>query len=495
MAQQQNKATAPVTKGQAAGKATGAAPIKISISPTKFVPVQKTAIPFRAFTLTELKDKNGQPATAATTFTLPNGKPATATQYLEQMNAFEQKLNALGYTLRSTNKTFKVGELSANKTLFTQQAASAKSLPAVTAKAKSTTMASVEQQFNTELSAAKAKPATTTQAQEGAKGAKGAKGTTAEGATTQQGAKGAKGGEGATAESGAGQKSAKIVKIPPGAVGVGAIGRALGPYTTTKSYSSPTFGDTSYVAADFTASMTFSGDANSASLSGVSKVTGWALGSSKDLAVATASLAAPHSGNLSANLKVTVLGTDEVVFNQSQQVSIRENSTYTKSLPDTWKFSMTIPVFIFSVDVTLGVKGGISMPYFLADLPGTTQGYIIPDVTGTVYGEAAVGIGGDDGVECGVKGEFTMIHNNLILYGNTNQGTDSTGTFVSYSVTSEDRLTALSGDIYAFASAFGGEVDEDIFNFTGIVAVYTPVEGNDKVYLKPISTVEANPGR
>ena len=234
------------------------------------------------------------------------------------------------------------------------------------------------------------------------------------------------------------------------------------------------------------------------SLSGLAKATGTVFGHSKDLAVATANLAAPRSGNLTANLKVTVLGSDQVVVNESEAVSFNKNDTFSKSLPDSFKVSATVPIIgPLSVDVTLGVKGSISMPYFLANTPGESIGYVIPDVQASVYGEAAVGIGNDDiGALVGVKGELNLLNNKLTLLGSASQGTDNQGIFVNYSTTSEDQLTAVSGHVYAFAGInFLGEheLDEDIFNLTGIAAVFTPIEAGEKVYLKPISAVQAKP--
>jgi hypothetical protein len=59
--------------------------------------IQKQAIKFKPFVMTDL----GTGTTPTSKITLKNGKTLTATQYLEELNSCEQRLNAKGYSLRT----------------------------------------------------------------------------------------------------------------------------------------------------------------------------------------------------------------------------------------------------------------------------------------------------------------------------------------------------------------------------------------------------------
>jgi hypothetical protein len=476
IAQQQTKKAAeapPATaKGAAGTAAVGAQKAKITAN--QFAVIKLTAIKYTPFTYADLKDpKSGRIPTPTDLVTATNGKQIVASKYLAALNNFEQQLTASGYTLRSA-KPVTVQALKYNKEIYTQQVAAAKSLPAITAKAKAVSLASVQQKYQTALNASKAAPAkAATTENEGTKGAKGAKGSAGSAGTGTAGTKS--------------EKSA-IARIPPGEVAP--IFRGYQPFTTTKSFDKP-FGDPSYLYADFNASITFTGDANSASLSAVATAKGAILGDSETLAQATASLSAPKTGNLTANLKITVLGTDEVVVNETKQVSFNQESTYSKSLPDSWKITGNVPIFDgLSVDFTLGVKGSISMPYELSDVPGESIGFVNPDIQASVYGEVGIGVGDDDlGASVGIGGQLTLINNKLMILGTAANGTDSKGPFLNYELTSSDSLTAFSGRVFGFAKVClpvvgCGEEDSDILNFSRLVASFTPIEAGEQVYLK-----------
>jgi hypothetical protein len=63
--------------------------------PIKFVPFQPL-------------DSKGNVIPASTPITLPNGHVLTTGEYYDEVNAVEQKLNALGYTLRTSQRTFTI---------------------------------------------------------------------------------------------------------------------------------------------------------------------------------------------------------------------------------------------------------------------------------------------------------------------------------------------------------------------------------------------------
>ena len=197
-------------------------------------------------------------------------------------------------------------------------------------------------------------------------------------------------------------------------------------------------------------------------------------------------------------MKVTVLGDDVVVVNESQAASYSKNGTFTRSLPNSLQVQYNVPVGPFSAVLVAGVQGSVTMPYFVGLTPLSAQGWMIPKVTASVYAQAALGIEVDDtGFVAGVEVNLTLLNNNLILAGGAGQGTDSTGTFVNYWVVSEDTMTALSGNLSVFvaAEAFGFEkklYSTTLFSFGGIIKVFTPVSGGGKVYLAQGGPVNAD---
>ena len=123
---------------------------------------------------------------------------------------------------------------------------------------------------------------------------------------------------------------------------------------------------------------------------------------------------------------------------------------------------------------------------------------MIPKVTSSVYAQAASGLDVDNtGLIAGVEVNLTLLNNNLILAGGASQGADSTGTFVNYWVVSEDTMTALSGNLSVFVAAEAWGYEEklfstSLFNFGGIIKVFTPVSGGGKVYLAQGGPVNAD---
>ncbi|HZZ27434.1 MAG TPA: hypothetical protein VFE46_05445 [Pirellulales bacterium] len=511
VAQQQKKAAAPpnakapVAKAPtAAGPQSGTvslaslnAPLKAKIPANYVIKLAPPVAAPAALTLADLKSKTGAVPAATDTITLPNGTKVVAQTLLTKLNSLNQQFAAAGAPLLrspSGQKTI-VQELAFNKPLLDKQAAAIKALPAVDAKAQSLSVASLQKEYQTAVAAQKATatankaPPTTT--------AKGAKGTQAGGTNTagQKSAKGAKGAEGATASgttgsattgSGTKQSQRAVGKVPPGEVGP--VLGTVQPYTVTKTYNG-SWGDNSIFGVGVNCSLSLSASGTGASMTGSAKATGSIFGNAEDLAVATASLNAPTSGVLTANLKVTVLGVDEVAYNASQSVNFDKSDTYSKSLPDSLKVSYNFSICGIPITAVVGAKGSISMPYYIAETPGDTIAYIIPDVQSSVY--AQVGIGGEwdnIGGSVGVEVNLTLLNNKLTLAGGGSEGTDTTGTFLQYWLTSRDDLDALAGTVDVYLNIDLGiwshTYDEPFYNYTtGFIKTFTPVAADGKQYL------------
>jgi hypothetical protein len=416
------------------------------------------------FTLAYFKDpKTGKTPTADTIITLQNGKKVAAGTYVAALNKLNKQFNALGYSLRSSQTKVTIQQVNFNKPLLDKQAAAAKEFKAVDAKAQS--MATSPKVLQTEFAAASKLNKGTTKA----KTATGSKSKTA-----------------ATKES-------------PAASRVGDIGNVLGkvykPYSITKSFDDP-FGDRSLFAAELSGSLTFKGNGNGAALSGLAKATGSILGNTKDLAVATADLDAPRTGALTANIKVTVLGTDVAVLNESQQVDFNKQDTFTKSLPDSLKVSWQTSIGPVPVKAVVGAKGSITMPYYVALLPASSTAWMIPTVQATVYAQGAVDAEYDEtGGELGVEVDLTLINNKLTLAGGASEGTDTQGAFVTYWLASRDDLTVLAGKLFLYfkVEVWGHtlyEYDDTVYDYSGIQRVYTPVAGGEKVYLQSLTMAQ-----
>ncbi len=480
------------------------APLKAKV-PANYVIKLGKQVEAPTLTLADLKDpKTGKVPTATDTITLPNGTKVVAQTLLDKLKSLNAQFAEVGAPLLrspSGQKTI-VQELAFNKPLLEKQAAAVKALPAVNAKAQSLSVASLQQEYKAAVAAQKGAvtnkaPATTPQGAKGteagganAAGQKGAKGAGNQGtAGTQKGAKGAGG-------SSANQSQKAIVKVPPGEVAP--IRGTLEPYTVTKTFND-SWGDPSIFGAGVNCSLSLSASGTGASLSSSAKATGSVLGNTEDIAVATASLNAPHSGVLSANLKVTVLGVDEVAYNASQSVNFDKQDTYSKSLPDSLKVQYNFTICGIPVTAVMGAKGSLSMPYYIAMTPGDTIAYIIPDVQSSVY--AQVGIGGEwdnIGGSVGVEVDLTLLNNKLTLAGGGSEGTDNTGTFLNYWLTSRDDLKALAGTVDVYLTidlgVWSHTYSESFYDYsTGIISTFTPVAADGKQYLQTSNGLEHSP--
>ena len=98
--------------------------------------------------------------------------------------------------------------------------------------------------------------------------------------------------------------------------------------TITKSFDEP-LGDSTF-GADVKGSVTLTG-APKRSLVIQGAATGSILGETETLLSATANLTAPQTGNLTAQVKVTILGVDDTLLNQSEPSTYSKTDTFTRN--------------------------------------------------------------------------------------------------------------------------------------------------------------------
>lgn len=432
--------------------------LKAKVNPKLIVTHKRTPVKYVPFTLRELKDpKTGKAPAATTVLTLRNGKKVPAEKYLTAINDLEKKLNTWGYSLRGAQQKATLQQLNYNKPKLEQQAKKPLLLMKADARAQSlmTSPKLLQQEHAAAVRAFKATGKSTLTS---------------------------------PAKSTANFTSQALQPGP----GVGGIAQKLQPVTVTKSFDE-SWGDSSIFAADVNGSLTFKGTQDSASVSGQARATCSILGNTENLVLATADLTAPRTGSLNAKVKVTTLGVDQVVVDQSQSADWTKTDTFTRSLPDSFKVQYNTAIGPVPITATIGAKGSISIPYFVGLLPAQATGWMIPDVQSSVYGQAGIGIEYDDtGVVAGIAANLTLLNNKLVLFGGASQGSDTKGKFLKYSMITRDDVTALAGSLSAFieAEVFGYGVklyNQELFSFSGIKRTFTPLSGGQTVYLQPPS--------
>ena len=490
-------------------------PLMAKISP-KIVAHKLTPVKFVPFTLNDLKDpKSGKVPAATDVLSLPNGVKVAAEKCLTAINGLEKSLNSWGYSLRGNQQKVVVQELK-----FTQPKAQLKIAKSAATnqenpKAQALLASPLAEAKKEYLAAVKAYK---TQAKAEAKEAKAlakaeAKETKAEAKVAKAEAKGAKADvQEAKAEvkeakaelakleprgaKSSGKESAQIARLPlPGGVNPIPLPERAG---ISKSFSGD-FGDPSVFAAGVNGSLTMTAAEGGPDLSGQATATCSIFGNSETLMLATANVSAPSTGNLSANIKVTILGTDQVVLSQSQSGNWTKQGTFTQSLPNTLQVQYNSTIVVVPVSFTFGVTGSISMPYWVGLVPNQAMGYIIPDIQANATGQASAGVEVlDTGAIVGVEGNLTLLNNKLLAFGSAALGTDAGGTFLSYGTVSRDDLQALNGSLSGFLTleAFGlsKTFTEQFFSFSGIQQTFAPLDSSGKQYLQAqIVPVAAKP--
>jgi len=501
IAAEKKKSKGPAdAKAAPAGAAPTGKPLMAKISAKMIVDHKLTPVKFVPFTLNDLKDpKSGKVPAATDVLSLPNGRKVAAETCLTAINGLEKNLNSWGYSLRGTQQKVVVQELK-----FTQPKARlkiAKSpatnkenpraqalLASPLAEAKNEYLAAVKA-YKTQAKALAKAEAKETKAE--AKVAKAeAKGSKADAQEAKAEVKEAKAELAKLEPRGAkssGKESAQVARLqPPGGLNhVLPLPERAG---ISKTFSGD-FGDPSIFAAGVNGSLTMTAAEGGPDLSGQATATCSIFGNSETLMLATADVSAPSTGDLSANIKVTILGADQVVLSQSQSGNWTTQGTFTQSLPNTLQVQYNTTIVVVPVSFTFGVTGSISMPYWVGLVPDQAMGYIIPDIQANATGQVSGGVEVlDTGAIVGVEGNLTLLNNKLLAFGSAALGTDAGGTFLSYGTVSRDDLQALNGSLSGFLTleAFGlsKTFTDQFFSFSGIQQSFAPLDSSGKQYLQ-----------
>lgn len=266
------------------------------------------------------------------------------------------------------------------------------------------------------------------------------------------------------------------------------------PITTVRNY------DESYGSSLFGASakgnLTLRGDGKGVSLSAEGRAAVSIFGQSLNLLQATASVTAPRSGGLGAKLKVTTLGIDQVVLDETKPASWNKTGEFSKSLPDSFRVEHNFSIGPIPVSVEVGARASVKVPYYVGLLPGHAMAWIIPEVKSSAYAQAAVDVeveifGIEAGAEAGVELNLTLLDDRLTIFGSVKQGQDAKGKFIEDNFISRNDLHALKGRVLVYVELRAGSLskrfDDEVFSFGGINHISTPFAGGQKRYLQTLA--------
>jgi len=166
-----------------------------------------------------------------------------------------------------------------------------------------------------------------------------------------------------------------------------------------------------------------------------------------DLLRATAKAHAVEEGELTAEIKLSVIGFD--VWNPSLPPGIAswsKTDTFTRPFDYNKKFHFTIgPV---PMSATVGARGDISLKYFVGLRPFNAQADINPSVYSEAYVEAGVDL---FLAEAGAGGALTLLNDKLNIYAEIGIDGDDKGIFYYKHLSATNEFSALDGRLYLYA--------------------------------------------
>jgi hypothetical protein len=428
-AQEKKRTDPPVAKG----------PALRAVSP-KLIEIDKGKA--RAFVPIEMKELidpvTKKPATKETRLRLHSGEMVPAPRHLAALNQFEEKLVKKGFSLRDKPGTYLVQSVAVDHELLKKQSKAREGVVVKKGSARLQALAASAETLRHEHAER--------------------------------------------------EKAAK--KLGKAVIDVG--GPLLQPVSTVKTHEDH-FGDPSTFGASFKTQLTLKGDTLGTSLAAEGRATGSILGQSKDLLLATASVTTPRSGGLSAKVKVTVLGVDQLVLDKSEPAGWSKSGEFNRTLPDNLRVKYPFELLFIPMSAEVGITGSADLKYFVGLLPGSSTGWMIAEVKSQVYVQFAFDgtveiFGHDLGAKAGVDAEMTLFDNKLVLAAGIDQGSDAKGKFVKDWYTSRDDLKALAGKLSVFLEVdfFGTHrYAQGFWDFGGFHTVITPFDGGETRYLQP----------
>lgn len=171
-------------------------------------------------------------------------------------------------------------------------------------------------------------------------------------------------------------------------------------------------------------------------------------------------------GEMHAYLRVTALGDDLIspidkrgrpplpVFEDDQFLEVDE--------------SVKLPVVSlgpFSINVTLGFHGRAGIRYGLYLTPASTQAMFMPYLETSAYGQAGLNVWLLVSVEAGVGAKLTLLNDYLPLCVTAGIGFDQPKPYFFYEYYAKNTIETLSGEIYAYVTV-DYYIDSDTWKWT-----------------------------
>ena len=382
-------------------------PIVTQLNPATIKINKLQPIPFRPFTIQELRHpkthptKAEQPIALDEVITLKSGRKITGRQLLEEINKLEQQYNALGYSLRRPVKTpIVINETIIKRDLFERQNQESllKYRPPVMVKAPK--FASMQTKFTRDLNQM---PSII-------------------------------------------QNLNRIQPSLPDAI----------PQPITKAeYYDGYWGDRDYFAAGLHGKVQL--DANKdeikASAEGWAKAIvfnhEWKIVEIKGNVVAPT---ANPQGQMQASLRVTALGEDLFTpVNLTKTGSLAIEGDQHIGVDESIKIPV-VELGPFSINVTLGFAGSAGIRYGIYLTPASAQARFVPYLETKAYGQAGLNVWVLVDIEAGVGCSLTLVNDYLTLSAIAGIGFDQPQPYFYYELYGQNTIDALSGEIYAYVT-------------------------------------------
>lgn len=435
--------------------------------------------PAITFSPIPMKDRNGKPIDPNATAKLPNGKVITARDYFAQLNAYEERLNKIGYSLKTHDSRLQIGATNLNPEMLQRQTTALKQLvePNTVQNGQTKRATVLNSALKVDTSKLSALPAVQRQAASDLNSHNLA-GDQIHGLLVNP----------ADIKTTA---SAHPTHIDFSKVGILNIpfGHPQPTESTPVSHSKSWNWDygNSWFGAYFDGSFNVSGvakvPANTKSfgsdLSSFSASTNGKAGvklftENVDLVSYNASYSGSDSSKqIKINADVSVLG--YTVWSDNQTVPNGYKIQDTKSIPlDVSTPTLEFPIGPFTIGGKLGAQGSAGISYSLALYYSSINGYVAPFVKSSAYGQIGGGIDlGIAAVDVGVGAHLTLLNDTLTIGANVGIGW-LFGFYLCDDFYIDNALNALSGNVYFYVhesevfGLFNQEQDFTVFNWGGI---------------------------
>ncbi|MCL5258191.1 MAG: hypothetical protein M1314_00315 [Firmicutes bacterium] len=368
---------------------------RVTLSPGLVVVHRRPPIPFKPFAMVGL---NGLPIPPTTPIRLPNGKVIPASVFYREVNHVERTLNALGYTLRSPQHTFRIQTTNMRLAMLQAQARH---------------IMVMHRHVRRPLKPLRALITSATRRRH----------LTAMLARRQHGM------QFAYPHGGAAVSSAQSWNLP--------------------------MGDSNLFAADLNGQLQLTGTTTSANLTSAADANASILGQSGDLANVQASFDANTSPSYTASIDAKVLGVEIPGFpyTYSSSSPLKYSNSYSTS--DDYSASAEFDVGPVPMQVTVGTTGTVGVSYDIGLNFPTAYAQLTPSVNTDVYAQAGTDL---VAVGTGVGAQMTLLDDQLALTDSATIEQDPSPSPNDWGVYEQlsgiDTLNALDGSVYLYAYVY-----------------------------------------